>query len=292
MGREVKRVSLNFTWPLNKVWEGYLNPYWNHSKKCKDCDGMGYSPFAKNLHDMWYGYVPFSPEQTGSKPFLPTTKAIRALAERNVTRSPSYYGKGESAIQKEAERLCQHFNKNWMYHLSQEDVDVLFEKGRLRSFTHHPTAEEVNEWSISGLGHDSTNQWICIKNRCKKANEETSCPICKGEGHIWDSVENEKLYEEWQSYEPPAGEGYQLWETTSEGSPVSPVFDTPEKLADYLASHGVSSFGYNTETYDTWLKFIKGTGWSVSAVMDSDGMKSGVKAMADENTVDPNEKRS
>ena len=26
MGREVKRVALDFNWPLHKVWEGFQNP--------------------------------------------------------------------------------------------------------------------------------------------------------------------------------------------------------------------------------------------------------------------------
>ena len=34
MGRELKRVPLDFDWPQNKVWHGYLNPY--HSTKCPD----------------------------------------------------------------------------------------------------------------------------------------------------------------------------------------------------------------------------------------------------------------
>lgn len=31
---------------------------------------------------------------------------------------------------------------------------------------------------------------------------------------------------------------YQLWETVSEGSPVSPPFETKEELSSYLAEHG------------------------------------------------------
>ena len=30
--------------------------------------------------------------------------------------------------------------------------------------------------------------------------------------------------------DPPNGDGYQLWETTSEGSPVSPVFESIDAL--------------------------------------------------------------
>ena len=32
---------------------------------------------------------------------------------------------------------------------------------------------------------------------------------------------------------PPKGEGFQLWETTTEGSPVSPVFETLDELCEW-----------------------------------------------------------
>lgn len=38
MSRELKRVPLDFEWPMNKPWEGYINP---HYKKCDACDGNG-----------------------------------------------------------------------------------------------------------------------------------------------------------------------------------------------------------------------------------------------------------
>ena len=68
--------------------------------------------------------------------------------------------------------------------------------------------------------------------------------------------------------DPPKGKGYQLWEMKSGGSPKSPVFDTPEKLATFLADNKISSFGNFTENYETWLKFIKDVQFSVSAVIE------------------------
>jgi len=38
MGRELKRVALDFDWPLNKIWKGYVNPYY---KECESCKGSG-----------------------------------------------------------------------------------------------------------------------------------------------------------------------------------------------------------------------------------------------------------
>lgn len=37
--------------------------------------------------------------------------------------------------------------------------------------------------------------------------------------------------------DPPKGDGFQLWETTSKGSPVSPVFETLDKLCEWCESN-------------------------------------------------------
>jgi len=81
-----------------------------------------------------------------------------------------------------------------------------------------------------------------------------------------------------KKYNPPEGVGFQLWETTSEGSPMSPVFDTPESLAEWLEANKVSSFASFTCSYDQWLDFIRGPGWATSAILDKNGFRSGVCA--------------
>ena len=41
MGREIKRVALDFNWPLEEVWPGFVNYFYNHCAICVDCDGTG-----------------------------------------------------------------------------------------------------------------------------------------------------------------------------------------------------------------------------------------------------------
>jgi hypothetical protein len=43
--------------------------------------------------------------------------------------------------------------------------------------------------------------------------------------------------------DPPTGEGYQVWETVSQGSPISPVFATEEAVAAWLVQQGNSEDG-------------------------------------------------
>src|SRR5688500_12984835 len=59
----------------------------------------------------------------------------------------------------------------------------------------------------------------------------------------------------WQATEPPAGPGFQLWETTSEGSPVSPVFTTLDRLCTWAATHA-TTFGDARATKDQWKKML------------------------------------
>ncbi len=145
----------------------------------------------------------------------------------------------------------------WMYHLEQEDVKVLFDEGRLWDFKKLPTAEEVNVWSKKGMGHGGINRWICVKAKAKRLGIYGLCSVCKGKGHYWADDKYEKLYEEFEYIDPPKGKGYQMWETTTEGSPISPVFKTPKLLAKWLSLNNVSIFGENIATYDQWLAMIK-----------------------------------
>jgi hypothetical protein len=47
-------------------------------------------------------------------------------------------------------------------------------------------------------------------------------------------------HDAWESTDPPKGDGWQLWETVSEGSPITPVFATAEGLIDHLTTVGTS----------------------------------------------------
>lgn len=273
MGREVRRVPLDFDWPIDELWDGFLMPKRLHEKTCDDCEN-GYSTEAHALHEKWYGYAPFDPAETGSTPFTVETPEVRAFAERNVTNSPDYYyGTGEAAIIREARRLLGMWNAQWSHHLAQEDVDALVEAGRLMDFTHtwskehrwqpiHPapevTAEMVNRWSLSGLGHDSLNSGIVIRAACERLGQPYVCGTCDGHASVerWPGQRAEA--EAWESIDPPTGDGWQLWTTTSEGSPMTPVFATPEALAEHCETARVSWFGSTTATRDQWLSTFVG----------------------------------
>jgi hypothetical protein len=234
MGRELKRVPLDFNWPKNQAWKGFINPI--HSQQCKPCDGSGCSKDAKRMQDEWYGFD--LPQRVGRQ------------------------------------------DKAWQYNLSHEDVQALLDAERLWDFTriprtedqkdksaqhpngwlkesngYVPTPEEVNEWAKRGIGHDSCNSSVCIEARCKRENKIYLCEFCNGDGAIWQSPEIEKMHNDWQRFEPPTGDGFQLWETTSEGSPVSPVFKTLDELCEWCED-GASTFGSQRTTKEQWKKML------------------------------------
>jgi hypothetical protein len=95
-------------------------------------------------------------------------------------------------------------------------------------------------------------------------------------------------YEDWAG-DRPCAEDYMpdwpaeqrthlmMYETCTEGSPISPAFATPEELARWLADNGASAFGSETATYEQWLATIK-RGFAVSSIMAGGRMVSGVEA--------------
>ncbi len=47
-----------------------------------------------------------------------------------------------------------------------------------------------------------------------------------------------------------------MYETTSEGTPISPVFATAEELAHWLANNKVAVYASTTATVNEWLQVI------------------------------------
>lgn len=266
--RDVRRVPLDFDWPLGEVWAGYLLPDSLSEERCGACGGSGYSTHASWLRNRWYGYVPFDPAETGSTPLTPDTPEVRAFAERNVSRAPDYYGTSEEAVVQEATRLADMWNGQWNHHLDQDDVDALHAAGRLRGVP--DAADLVNRWSIEGFGHDAINCHVVIEARCAREGVPYTCDACGGAGSMERYPGQRAQAEAWEPTDPPAGDGWQLWETTTEGSPKSPVFKTPEELAAWCADHA-TVFADMRATYGEWLRMIVGDTLDVGSLAISVG---------------------
>ena len=121
---------------------------------------------------------------------------------------------------------------------------------------HIPTPEEVNSWNILFMGHDSINSWVCVKAKLKRLKLGTSkCAHCKGHGIVWTTPQYKWKSEHWKEQEPPTGEGYQLWSTTNEGSPESPVFETLEALCEWCEGNA-TTFAAHKATKEEWMSML------------------------------------
>ena len=72
---------------------------------------------------------------------------------------------------------------------------------------------------------------------------------------------------------------YMMDENTTEGTPISPAFETPEKLARWLVENDASAFADQTASYEAWLRVAQG-GFACSAVLSDGHLTSGVEALS------------
>lgn len=241
MGREVRRVAVDFRWPIHRIWEGFITPP-ELTFTCPHCEGTCTTPQGRALEKQWW---------QGNPP-------IRTS-------------------------------------LTQDEVDMLVAEGRLMQFTHQPIpgrgyvrlepvvrplAQEFNRWSVASAGSlfaglDSYDKTLVLQHRLEKMGGQYWCPHCKGKGILFPSPEAQQKYENWKQQQPSIGWGWQLWETVSEGSPVTPVFRTAEELAEYLAKEDVRKEGGDYQRlYQNWLKLVH-AGWMPSMMLSSEGVATG-----------------
>jgi hypothetical protein len=109
----------------------------------------------------------------------------------------------------------------------------------------------------------------------------------KGGWKALDGGEGAATFAEWYGDRPvasdympdwPASERthWQMYESTTEGTPISPVMDSPESLARWLADNGASAFGSSTASYESWLATCQ-SGYSVGLVHNGTDLVSGVE---------------
>lgn len=102
---------------------------------------------------------------------------------------------------------------------------------------------------------------LLVEIRAKRKGIWASCEVCDGNQMVSNPnpavvrlYEGVNLFDEWEPIEPPTGTGWQLWENPApEGYPCSPVFETPEALAEWCQDQFRSS-------YDGWLRWIRHEG--------------------------------
>ena len=87
-----------------------------------------------------------------------------------------------------------------------------------------------------------------------------------------------------EDYMPVFAEGtdthFMMYESCSEGTPLSPAFATIEELARWLADNDASAFAGQTATYEQWLATCKAGSTFSAVITPSTGeIRSGVSTM-------------
>lgn len=139
--------------------------------------------------------------------------------------------------------------------------------------------EDLQRWAFGAM------KWLEGLDVTWKG-EERPIPIRESTGQKYES------YEEWNG-DRPEPENYMLvgvphaertmlmmFETCTEGTPISPAFKTAEELARWLADNEASAFGASTASYEAWLNLCQEEGSAFSAmIVPGVGIMSGVEAI-------------
>lgn len=131
----------------------------------------------------------------------------------------------------------------------------------------HPRNEEGDYIPLFGgsYSHD-LKEWI---DRERQWNKGFKKDLLTDEWVVVEDEYKKYSYREWDGERPDKNDympdwseeertHIQMYEDTTEGTPISPVMETPEELARWLADNQASFFGSDTTSYEHWLDICRG----------------------------------
>ena len=240
MGRELRRVPLDFDWPLNKVWKGFINPRY---KKCPEDQKTCFT--GQTADRCWLDAICW---------FI-TTVADDAL---DGGRRLKNGGKWPHPYLSEFQQAPHHSppsklgmaeSLRWLQNKQAINELVLPPTKAFVEFYKALTKEQESFFGFMG-GSGTYRIEQALLRAAGLPDDWGLCPVCKGEGQ--DPAVKE-AYDSWKAEDPPTGEGWQLWETVSEGSPISPVFPTRDTFIAYLVKEGYSQKAAENFAKDGWV---------------------------------------
>ena len=247
MGRELRRVPLDFNWPLDTTWDGFLNTV--KARPCPNPCCVNGSTAESHALDCFARYIAIAASNSVERPadFVPLKRGQQIIMKNGYQRNHPHPYLTEMGIQDVGPGL----------------------KDILEKLVGEPFKPSLG-------GYDSYAVYRALVKKLELPEGWATCTGCNGESMHPDDV---KAYNDWEPTQPPRGEGYQVWQTVSEGGPISPVFATPEELATWMSTPGNGWKTDSGSTYAQWMKFIQGPGWVPSMILDSTGVHSGVQAL-------------
>lgn len=146
---------------------------------------------------------------------------------------------------------------------------------------------------------DAAKEWLADFDRIRNGGAEGYEIECYPRGVTeWASENTAPDPQYYRPWEDADAAWYQVWETVSEGTPVSPPFETEDELIAYLAEHGDfwdqkrchepdwANLWGGTPGVSGWgreraERFVKGPGWAPSMVVADGRVMSGVEAVTE-----------
>lgn len=233
MSREVRRVPLEFDWPIGKVWGGYITPAELRLPGCGDCDGGGYTEAYR---------------------WLEAIAGLLTMCADDVR------------VQQQGKPLHHYLSRLENRPGERPSADILQVVAGLVGRGPDPIFGYL-------LGSDSYQVNQAILKAAGLPEEWGWCKTCGGTGEV-ATAEQKAARDAWEQTESPTGEGWQLWETVSEGSPTSPVFATADELATWMSQ---PERGRDWQPFPSAQKFVT-AGWAPSFISTPEtGVVAGVE---------------
>jgi hypothetical protein len=309
MGREIKRVPLDFDWPLNETWEGFLNP---HYKRCRWCEcgetdaGARFSDFMRALVELGVNSrlrpEGFTAQRSIEGRIHRERRCRWPWHEHDLIVSLKTIAKWDKPLSEEDQQRLLNIAHCWF---NPRDVLVYepitcvqvraglilnptgedFRRGRRFPFpsyllgtdgigdpgsTIHEFIEALGidiDGAIDSIGMPNTwNTRVAIQEYVGVEENWWACRACGGEGIDPTTYDD---YKAWEETPVPVGPGYQIWETVSEGSPVSPVFKSKEDLVEWLVEQGTARESAEGFANSEWVPSFMATDGGFYATYDT-----------------------
>lgn len=236
MSREIKRVPVEFDWPLNERWSGYVMPDSLNGERCPECDGG--QTWAGWFLQNWCSRLQMMGQDVGEqslgKPMHPW-----------LANDPYPVGRWDYSD-----------DRNHQYKLARPSADMADLVGGL--------AGGDRDRVLSRFSGSSYKLYRTIVTAAGLDESWGVCTHCRGEGVLEQYEGQFAERDAWDQTEPPEGDGYQLWESVSEGSPISPVFPDREGLIGYLMSDA-NSWGISRPLTRSQAEAFVGLGHSIAS---------------------------
>lgn len=253
MGREIRRVPLDFDWPLDKIWEGFLTPDRLDGETCPDCNGSGQTHFGWWLQHFSYLMGMLAEdvrEQERGKPMHPWLREF-----------PHPHGHFEYPVKDDPKSGPGRF---------------IIDRPSTDAVDFFAVLMDVPPEKITGSLFGQDPHYAVMRKLMEVTGVGVSCKACEGHGSTEKYPGQRAEAEAWEPSDPPKGDGWQLWETVSEGSPISPVFATADGLAAWMSD---PARGDRWVPGDVARKFID-EGWAPTGILTPGrGYQSGVEAI-------------